>query len=73
MYIIQPPEINKLLQCFLDPSLMLQEHSSAQGDITNYPDPIYALFNPDKADDSECFNSYMYIFYIKFFEFNLLI
>ncbi len=52
MFIIQPNEINRLIMCFLDPSLMSQEHSSASGDISHYQDPVYALFNPDKNDDS---------------------
>ena len=53
MFIIQPTEINKLIQCFLDPSLMLQEHSSANGDISKYQDPVYALFNPEKNEESK--------------------
>ena len=54
LYVVQPPEINRLIQCFLDPSLMSQEQGSTQGDSSMFQDPVYMLFHPEKNEDSKC-------------------
>ena len=55
LYTVQPTQLNKLLCCFLDPSLMIQEQTAPHGDISNYNDPVYMLFNPNTKDSKITF------------------
>ena len=51
LYIVQPAPLNRLICCFLDPSLMNKEEPGP--DAENYMDPLHSLFNSTARDDSK--------------------